>query len=70
MVSHLEELDAVVLHEINDSVRLGETARPRGGSEVSERLGLANASKRIAQNRLDELEHPDGYPPIRFYPET
>lgn len=69
MVPRLKEVDAVVADEIDDAVLLGEAARPDSGAEVLQWLGLPQALEGVAENRLDEVEGPEGDAAVRVDPE-
>ena len=68
MIARLEEVDAVVPNEVDDAVLLGEAARPRSGCYVLQGLRLANPDEGVAENRLYEIQTPEGDPTIGLHP--
>jgi len=50
-----EEHETAVLHSIHDAMLVGQAARPGVWLTVLEWLGLADPSKRIAVNGLNEV---------------
>ena len=69
VVSGLKEINSVMTHEVHDPVFLGQPSRPSAGCQMLERLGLADAGERITKDGLHKIQRPEGYLPIRFYPE-
>jgi hypothetical protein len=61
VVTRLEEVDHVGRHPIYQPVLLGQPARPDAALHVAEGLGLADATERIAQHGLDQIERPQGH---------
>ena len=56
MIARLEEIDALITHQINDPMLLRQPARPGARRKVSQGFGLANALEGIAQNGFDQIK--------------
>lgn len=57
VVACLEENDTIVLHKIDNTMFLIETARPCAWRKILKRLGLTYASMRITKNSLNQFEN-------------
>jgi len=68
MVPHLQEIDAVVADQIDDSVLLGKAAGPDAGGKVFQRFRLADSGKGVAQNRFHNNQGAQGNPSFRGHP--
>jgi hypothetical protein len=68
VVARLKEIDPFCPNHIHDSMLLGDTSRPDVRAKVLERLWLADADKRVAHDRLDELQDAEGNASIRLNP--
>jgi len=64
MIPGLEEVDAVVSHDVNNPVLEAEPSRPDVRPEVLEGLWLAESRKRVTHNVQDNFENPDGVFPV------
>ena len=60
MVPGLQEVDARRGDEVDETVFLGQAARPGAGELVLQWLRLADAGEGIAQHGLDEAKEPQG----------
>ena len=69
MIAGLEKVDAAGANQVNDPVFLCKAARPRARWKVLERFRLANASKGVAERRLDNSESTKRHLPVGFHPE-
>ena len=58
MVARLQEVDLGALHKVDEAMLLGYASRPRARQNVLQRLGFADSGKGIADDGLDEVEHP------------
>jgi hypothetical protein len=59
MIPALQEIDAFVADEIDDTVFLGQAARPYAGAEIFQGLGFADSGKGVAHDRLDKVKCPE-----------
>lgn len=53
MITRLQKIDSRFADEINYSMFLRQTPRPRAGCEIFEGFGFADAAERFAYNRFD-----------------
>ena len=58
VVSALQEIDAIVAHEVDDAVLLRESPRPGVSCEMAQRLRFADPAKRVSHDIFDENEDP------------
>jgi hypothetical protein len=70
VIAGLEEVDATGTNQVDDSVFLREAPGPRARWKVLERFRFANASKGIAEHRLDNSESTKRHLPVCFHPES
>jgi hypothetical protein len=70
VIAGLEEADSVGANQVNDPVFLCEAARPRARWKVLERFRLADATKGVAEHRLDNTESTKRHLPVGFCPES
>lgn len=68
MISSLKKINPVIANEVNEAMFLGETARPDSGGKILKRFGLANASKWITHDGLDQVERSHGSLTVDFDP--
>jgi hypothetical protein len=68
VIPRLEEVDAITSDEANEAMFLGEASRPGPWRQVLQWFGLANALKRIARDRLNQVEDPESNFPICLHP--
>jgi hypothetical protein len=68
MVPGLQEVYALVAYQIDDAVVLGQPARPGARCEVAQGFGFADTLKRIAQDRLDQLQRPQSQLAVSCHP--
>ena len=54
MIAGLEHHDVVVIDEIHQSMLVGDAARPGPGQQVSEWLGLADATGRFSHHFIEQ----------------
>ena len=69
MVPALEEIDPVLLNQVDEPMLLRQSAGPGSGVQILQRLRLADAGKRIAENGLDQIERPQGDIAVNLHPE-
>lgn len=55
VVARLEEVDALLTHEIHNSVLLGEPARPGARGHVLEGFGLADTLEWVSKDCLNDI---------------
>ena len=70
MVSGLQEINPVIAHQVNKSVLLGDSPRPRAGCKVLQWFRFTNARKRITLDCFDQLEDFERDVPFGFDPES
>jgi len=70
VITRLKKVDAVRGDPIDEPVLLRQATRPATRAEILERLGLADAPKRIAQGGIHKIKHPQRGLAVRFHPET
>jgi len=70
VIPGLQEIDSVPGHPINQAMFLGDPPGPSAGEQILQRLGLADASEGIAQNRLNQLKDAQCNGPVRLHPVT
>lgn len=58
MIADLQEVDALGSHPVDEPVLLSDAARPDASPQVLQRLGFADASKRIRPGPLDGVGWP------------
>jgi hypothetical protein len=56
VIAGLKEIDPLFANDIDDPVLLGQPPCPRTREDVFQWLGLANTSKGISQDGLDEVQ--------------
>ena len=66
MISRLQEIDAGVSHEVDDAVLEAQPPRPQPGSQIFERLGLADPLERVGHHIEDDVERPDSDLPVEI----
>ncbi len=70
MIACLQKIDTIVAHNIDDAMFLRQASRPRAGSKVFQRLGLADTGEGITHNGFDELKSTKGNLAVGFHPIT
>jgi len=70
VVARLQKVDAVVPDEIDETMFFGQPARPGALVKMTERLGLSDPFEGVAEDRLDQIECPQGSLSVRIHPET
>jgi hypothetical protein len=70
MVSRLQKVNLIVPNQVNDTVFLRQPSGPGAWGKILERFGFADSNKRVAQNGLDQVKHPDRQLAVSFHPET
>ena len=68
MVPRLQEIDSIVTDQIDDAVLLRQATGPDAGAKIFQRFRFADPGEGISQNRLDEVQRPQGDPSLRFHP--
>lgn len=68
MVSCLEEINAVIAHQVDDAMLLREAPGPYAGSEVFKRLGPSDAPKGVPHDSLYDIQRTQGDLAVRFHP--
>jgi len=68
MVPRLEEINAVVAHQVDDAMLLREAPGPYAGSEVLQRLGPSDASKGVPHDSLYHIQRPQGNLAVPSHP--
>src|SRR3972149_7911940 len=68
MIACLEEVNAFISHQIDNSVLLGQPSRPNIWHEVLQRFWFAHSGEWITQDGLHQLKHAKGYLAIGFHP--
>jgi len=64
MIARLKEVDAAFAHPVNQPVLLSDPPRPTAPQHVFERLGLADARERIAEDPFYKLQNAQGRFPV------
>lgn len=68
VVTALQELDSVGLDQIDTAMLLRDAPGPDIGTEVFQRLGLADAVEGVAQNGLNQIQQALGGTAVRLNP--
>lgn len=68
MVPRLEEINAVVPHQVDDAMLSSEAPGPDAESEVFQRLGPSDAPKGVSHDSLHDIQRTQGDLAIRFHP--
>jgi hypothetical protein len=68
VVPSLKKVNPVFCHPVYEPVLLCDSPRPATFQQVTKRLRLSCALKRIAQNCLDEIEDSERRVPVGFDP--
>lgn len=68
VVAGLQEVDAILTDQVHDAVLLRQTPRPGPRREILEGLRLPDSLKRIAQDRLDQIERSQRDTPVGLDP--
>lgn len=58
MIASLEEVDAAIADQVDETVLLGEAARPGARGQVLQWFGLPEPSERISEHGPDQVEGP------------
>ena len=56
MISRLQKVDAIVVHEIDQAMLLRNAPRPNPCTEVLQRFRFSDAAERLPHNRFDQLQ--------------
>ena len=70
VITRLQEVDPAIPDEVDDAMLFGETARPRAGRQVLQRLGLPNTREGITEDRLHEVQTSQSHLPVGRHPEA
>ena len=70
MIPGLQEIDAIVSNEIDDSVLLGQASGPEPLPEIFQGLRLVYPRERIMYNRLDNRDDTQSNSPSILDPES
>ena len=70
VIPRLQKIYPRVADQINNSMFLGQSSRPRAGGQIFERLWFADAGERFAHNSLDQIESAKGDTPLSFDPKA
>jgi hypothetical protein len=68
MISALEKVDCVRLHQIHEPMFLRDSPRPDTGTESLQWLGLALTAKRVSHDCFNQTQHAECDPSILFDP--
>lgn len=68
VVQRLEEVDAVIDHSVDNAMFLGEPPGPAAGTQILERLGLADSPTWVSKNGIDDVQHTQRNLAIGLYP--
>ncbi len=68
MVAGLKEINAVFAKQINESVFLGYSSRPRFAGQIFQRFRFTQPCMRIAANGFDQFEDPQRRLTVGFDP--
>src|SRR2546430_5975948 len=68
VIPRLQEVDAIVAHEVDDPVLRREPATPHARPEVLQGFRLADPGERVAHDRLDDREGAAGSARIGLAP--
>lgn len=70
VVSPLQELDPVVEHFIDETIRFRNSTGPHISPHVAQMLGLADSREGITQCGFHQGQHFEGYLAVGIYPEA
>lgn len=68
VVSALKEVESIVTHQVDEAMLLGDSTRPDVGTEVPDRLGLADTREGVTADGFDEVHDLQGHTTIRLNP--
>jgi len=70
MVASLQEINAILAYEVDNTVLLRQTTRPGSESKILQRLRLSDPIEWIVHNRLDQIEGSNCNSTICLHPMT